>query len=105
MGIKAPIVVLLIGLVLASVHLAEAQEAKKVHRIGFLIGASAPSVAAVSTHSGRPAAYRNLDFVEEGAHGLRPEHYRPISAGRHLRGQNIKRHQAFGSASGAADEV
>jgi hypothetical protein len=34
MSIKAAIVVLLVGLALASVHLAEAQQPKKIPRIG-----------------------------------------------------------------------
>ena len=43
MGIKAPIVVLLIGLVLASVHLAEGKQANQPARIGILQSGSASS--------------------------------------------------------------
>ena len=45
MGIKA-IVILIVGLALASVHLADAQQAKKIPRIAFLGTASASVVAA-----------------------------------------------------------
>jgi hypothetical protein len=40
-GMKA--VLLLIGFILASGHFAEAQQPKKVHRIGFLSGSGHPS--------------------------------------------------------------
>ncbi len=45
MGIKA-IVILIVGLALASVHLVDAQQAKKIPRIAFLGTASASVVAA-----------------------------------------------------------
>jgi putative ABC transport system substrate-binding protein len=61
MAIKT-IIVLLVGLALASVHLAEAQQAKKIPRIGFLSAASASAVA------GRLDAFRQglteLGYIE-----------------------------------------
>jgi putative ABC transport system substrate-binding protein len=51
MAIK-PIIILLVGLTLASVHLAEAQQEAKIPRIGFLFGASP------SANSARIEAFR-----------------------------------------------
>jgi putative ABC transport system substrate-binding protein len=61
MGIKA-IVLLLIGLALASVHSAEAQQSGKVPRIGILISAS-PSIASRRIQAFRQGL-RELGYVE-----------------------------------------
>jgi putative tryptophan/tyrosine transport system substrate-binding protein len=61
MGIKA-IVLLLIGLAVASVHSAEAQQSGKVPRIGILISAS-PSIASRRIQAFRQGL-RELGYVE-----------------------------------------
>src|SRR4030095_5608330 len=57
------IVVLLVGLALAFVHLAEAQQAKKVPRIGYL-GATSRSTNAARNEAFRQGL-RGLGYVEE----------------------------------------
>jgi hypothetical protein len=51
------IIVLLVGFALASVHLAEAQQAAKIPRIGYLSAASSPSPAFMQ-------GLRDLGYVE-----------------------------------------
>jgi putative tryptophan/tyrosine transport system substrate-binding protein len=61
MAIK-PIIVLLVSLALASVHLAEAQQPKKVHRIGYL-SATDPTTDSRRSESIR-MALRELGYIE-----------------------------------------
>src|SRR5262245_60585152 len=63
MGRKA-ISVLLIGLALASVHLAEAQPAKKVSRIGFLLSPSPSAPGFVDRIEAFKQGLRELGYVE-----------------------------------------
>ena len=62
MAIKT-LIVLLVGLILASVHLAEAQQPKKVPRIGVL-GAASSSVGSIKVDSFRQGL-RELGYTEE----------------------------------------
>jgi hypothetical protein len=62
------IVAVLVGLTLTSVRLAEAQQAKKVHRIGFLAADSATSIKP------RTDAFR--EGLQELGYGLRPSSWR-----------------------------
>src|SRR5947208_9681860 len=57
------LIVLLVGLILASVHLAEAQQPKKVPRIGVL-GAASSSVGSIKVDSFRQGL-RELGYTEE----------------------------------------
>ena len=50
---KKAIVVLLVGLALASVHLAHAQEPAKISRIGYLAGTSAAGECLALRHFGK----------------------------------------------------
>jgi putative ABC transport system substrate-binding protein len=59
---KKSIVVLLVGLALVSVHLAEAQQPKKVPRIGYL-QAPPPSAVAARTEAFRQGL-RELGYAE-----------------------------------------
>jgi len=59
---KKPIIVLMIGLILASVHLVEAQQPKRVPRVGYL-GASSPSAITASIEAFRQGL-SELGYVE-----------------------------------------
>src|SRR5438094_6001427 len=59
---KKSIVVLLVGLALASVRLAEAQQLKKVPRIGFMIGTSPSTIP--DRIEGFRQGLRELGYVE-----------------------------------------
>jgi len=62
MGKKA-IIVLMVGLVLASVHLAEAQQAKKVPLIGYYSGEGGPSTPTPNIEAFRQGL-RDLGYIE-----------------------------------------